>query len=456
MYVPEGRPLFRRQSRRSSPYRIYLLLIMLVGSLFVYRGWASGQVEPLFLPTPTPTRIPYSYVLEAQTRFEAGDLKGAIEAYQRAIELDPQNAELLAELARLQTYASTLETSDTGKSAVLTSALENIDRAVELNPDSSLVHAVRAFVLDWNANPLLVSAEERDKLLNEADQSAIRAIDLDRNNALALAYYAEIQADQFRLQDAEQTIQFAIEADPNLMDVHRVSAYVQESNGRYSDAIGEYEKALAITPNLTYLHMMIGYNYRTIAGGMVKWEERQQQTYMYELALNAFARVVDINKQLGIKDPIPYVAIAKTYAQQGEFLISSLNILTALEYAPNDPAMYGEAGIIFYKARNYETSELALTCAVRGCDADISCEVRQCNRETDPPIEIQGLPLSDGSKWYYIHYGSVKAALHRKTDLKCPDALEAFGEIRSAYSNDTLLMSIVKVGEDTCDFFGYR
>jgi tetratricopeptide (TPR) repeat protein len=203
--------------------------------------------------------------------------------------------------------------------------------------------------------------------------------------------------------------------------------------------------------------MNIGYNYRTLG---YSWELKNTifpppPNPFYEKALNSFAKVTDINKQLGIKDPVPYIAISKTYAQMGEFLAASLNIQTALEYSPEKADIYGEAGQIFKRARNYESSELALQCAVRGCDPDVSCEVRQCNTESNPPITISKIDLTEGSKWYYLDYGSVLAALHRPTAPKCEEAMQVFKELRQKMSSDELAMSIVEQGESICQSYGY-
>ncbi|HZW02462.1 MAG TPA: hypothetical protein VFF68_00940, partial [Anaerolineaceae bacterium] len=92
MYVPQGKSIFRKSQRRSNPYRVVFLLTVLIAVLFIYRTYASGAVAPPFSPTPTPTRIPYSYALEADTRFRSGDLDGAISAYEEAIRMDPDNA----------------------------------------------------------------------------------------------------------------------------------------------------------------------------------------------------------------------------------------------------------------------------------------------------------------------------------------------------------------------------
>ena len=75
-------------------------------------------------------------------------------------------------------------------------ALESIDRAKEIDPDNSEVLAIRAFVLDWNANPFLVDPETEEDLLNRAESEALMALQIDSANTLALAYYAEVLVSQ--------------------------------------------------------------------------------------------------------------------------------------------------------------------------------------------------------------------------------------------------------------------
>ena len=65
------------------------------------------------MATPTPTRTADSYLMEADAHFNAGlvediDRVDAIEAYNQALVLEPDNAQAWAELARLQTYSSSL------------------------------------------------------------------------------------------------------------------------------------------------------------------------------------------------------------------------------------------------------------------------------------------------------------------------------------------------------------
>ena len=129
-----------------------------------------------------------------------------------------------------------------------------------------------------------------------------------------------------------------------------------------------------------------------------------------------------------------------------------INVKQALDFTPANPDVYGQLGIIYHKSRNYEGAIPALQCAIEGCDAEQSCEVRECNPEVDPMISISGLPLSDSTSVYYFTYGSVLSALHRVGDDKCERALVIFDQLRATYADEPTIMSIVRAGEEICNF----
>jgi len=438
MYLQGKEPTFRKTNKKSNIYRILVLVVLIVFFMTVLIGIVNGEVQPLFMPTPTPTRTTHSFVVEGETHFAAGDLDAAIGAFQKATELDPDDPELYTNLARIQTYSSSLLTTDAERSQRLQEALDSINRAKELAPNNSQVLAVRAFVLDWNSNPFLVDEETSEDLLNEAEAEAVLALQLDNTNTLALAYYAEILVDQKKWNQAQQYIQQAVEHDPTLMDVHRIQAYTYETLGEYNLAIQEYKKAVDIMPNLTFLYISIGRIYRYLQ--------------LYDQALEYFSTAANLNEQLGIKDPIPYLAIANTYAQDGEFFIAALNVHEALTFTPANPDVYGQLGVIYHKSRNYEGAIPALECAIEGCDAEQSCEVRQCDPDVDPMVTVEGLPLTGSTVVYYFTYGSVLSGLHREGDDKCDKAMEVFAQLRSGYPDDPTIMSIVRAGEEICTY----
>lgn len=438
--------LFRKGRPRSNPFHILILLFLIIAGLYIWLGYEREEIASPFAPTPTATRMPSSYVLEAETQFKAGNLKAAIDAYDEAAKLEPNNAELIAEQARIQTYYSGLANTDAIAKQRLTDAKTSIDIATEIDPQSSFVQAVRAFVYNWNSNPTH-AGEDSGMYMAQAEQAAMTALQLDSQNALALAYYAEILIDNLKYEQAIQNVRQALERDPTLMDVHRVAGYVQESSGDYEGAIEAYKEAIEITPNFTPLYIQIGTNYRTLGLRSTNTVRAKQ---MYDEALRYYEMAVNINKRIGVEDPIPYLAISRTYSQMGEFFAAALNVRTALDMRPEDPDIYGQLGLVYFRSRNYESAIPALKCAVYGCTAAESCEVRRCNEDVDPPIEITGLPLTGGSVIYYYTYGSVLAGMHRPGLDYCDRSAEVLADVRAAFGDDDEIMAIIIPSEEIC------
>jgi tetratricopeptide (TPR) repeat protein len=467
MNVYPRRPLFHRKPQ-SNIYRMFLWVMLILGGVWMIQQINRGEIKPLFEPTPTPTRSVDSYLLEGDANFTAGDVGGAIIAYQEAVRQNPNDALTWAKLARIQTYSSEFLIINQDKIDRLTEALESADRAVELAPESSFGRAVRAFVLDWNANSTLYPGDPQkvQKFLIEAEQEALTALQLDTNNTLALAYYAEISLDQQKWDQAQQYIEQALarEDADQWMDVHRINAYLLESLGDYNLAITEYDKAISIEPNFTFLHRRAGANYRTLAFAIANREGVEAAKPTYQRSLEYFERAARINEQIGVKDPGPYLSIARTYSQLGEFFIAARNAQKALEFQPTNADIYGQLGVIYFRSRNYEGSIFSFECAIRGCEGDKSCQGRgleKCNPELGPEFEehiIEGLPIAPNTIVYYYTYGSVLAALSRPRDNKCEPAMEVFGEVRAelnanleAYADGReTIINIIEAGETIC------
>ncbi len=406
--------------------------------------------------TPTPPRSLNSYALEGQTHFQAGNLEKAIEAYRNAISINPEDADLRAELARIQVYSTSQITVDARKRERFEEALATIDEGLAISPQSSNLFAVKAFALDWYSGSG-AAGEAWQEYLIKGEQAAVEALQYDNTNALALAYYAELMIDQLKYSQAQQYITQALERDDSLMDVHRVNGTVQEASANYTQAIEEYKKAIAITPNLNFLYLSLGANYRKLANLA---EITTEQNYYFDLALESFAKAAAINDQLGVNDPIPLISIANTYVQQGEFFAAARNMLKAVEFSPEDPTVYGQLGVVYYKARNYEGSILPLRCAVRGCTAEESCLVRnggaECDPEDIPDIPITGLELTNNSVIFYYIFGSVLAGLHQPSNGYCVEAMDVFDEITAMFASDETIMGIVREGQTICGFYGFK
>ena len=436
MYIHERKNLFRNPRGTSNPYFVMGILLIVVILIAVVRAFAQGEIWPPFIPTPTPTRTINSYVIEGDTHFQAGNLDLAIDSYRKALMLEPHNSHIRANLASIMVYSSYTMTTDQERLDRLEEALAVIDLAKEDDPINSEVLGIRASVLSSLANSNL-SEEEKLEYRNQAESEALFAIQYDNNNRLAKAYYAEILIDQFKYEQANDYITQAREGDgENMMDVCRIQAYIYEMFREYNLAIEWYKKASELTPNLTFLYNRIGVLYRHL---------RQ-----YETALEYFAKAANLNNQLGLADPIPYMAIANTYIRMGEAMAASRNAYRALEINPYNADTYGQVGVIYYRARNYEGAILMLRCAVMGCDALQSCEAR----EDDPcesDIVIKPLPLTNSTVLYYYTFGSALAGLHRPgIDDNCAEAAIVFAKIREKFSDNEDVMKIVRPSENIC------
>lgn len=442
--LPDDDHLFRAP-KSSHPIRIYFLLMLILVGAFILRGVNAGSIQKPFLPTPTSTRTANSFAMEGETQFQAGNIQASVDAYRRAAELEPGNSTILAELARIQTYSSNLLTTDAQKKQRLEEAIQSAEKAVELNPEDSTAQAILSLVYDWYSIPLYSGAES-DNYVFKAEQASAKALQLDSNNVLAVAFRSEIYMRQLRYKDALDFAERAVAMDNTSLDAYRVYGFVLESQGgRYGEAIEAYKKAAEINPNLTFLYLSIGVNYRQL-------EQNDE-------ALNYFALAAKINEKNEVKDPIPYLAIAKTYSQMGEFFSAGRNVMKALEITPQDPTVYAQLGLVYFRARNYEGSIPAFACAVDGCTALESCIVLQDCTEDDPPEEapdypIVGLPLSESTVVYYYSYGSVLSAMHREGTGYCERALKVFNTVRKEYSNNEGVMNIVRTGEEICASYG--
>ena len=72
---------------------------------------------------------------------------------------------------------------------------------------------------------------------------------------------------------------------------------------------------------MTFLYIRIGQNFRE----GIRNPDR---------ALDYFDRAAKINEGLGVHNPVPYIEIARTYTQLGQFFAASINAEKALAFDP--------------------------------------------------------------------------------------------------------------------------
>lgn len=362
-----------KKRRRSNPWRILLLFLLVGGALYVNQVVVPAT-PPLFIPTPTPTRSPESYISDAENLLSEGRISLAVDAYYEAIKADPQNASNYITLARLLIYTARYD-----------AAIQNAENALLINPNNSMAHALRGWAKGFLGEYL------------DAESALNRAIEIDPNNYAAYAYLAEVLA--LKIQDGLDdigTLDKAVEASRTAMDLNRnaletlrARGVILELTGNYAEAAAEFEGAVNINPNIADLHLALGRNYRFIG--------------VYDKAVEEFNRANALNP----KDALPDSYIARTYLTIGDYAKAIQYAEQALKDDPTDPYLYGNLGTMLYRNEQYQQAIDAFRIAIQG----------GVNEEGDI---IEGLPLDAGRiSEYYQLFG---LALARSAN--CSDAIQ--------------------------------
>lgn len=375
MYLRGSKLRMDRKRRRSNPFTIMILAVLVAGAIYV-NSVVVPQTQPLFIPTPTATIAPESYIAQAEAQANEGKLLQAIQTYENAIKSDPKNGSIYLAMAKLQVYTNQF-----------TEAIDNTGLAMVINPNNSAALALRGYAEALNG----------DYLQGEADVA--EALDLDPNSAVSYAYRAEILAlrsatatgDAESLTQAREVIKDALRLGPDLLETHRAYGVVLEMTSNYSEAVDEFSKAIEINPYIADLHIYLGRNYRTI------------DPPDYSAAIREFTQATTLNPT----DPSAYNYLARTYTTQGDYAHAIQYGLKAIEFGPTDPYLYGNLGSVYYRQKDYPRAVETLRYVVHGGTA--------ASGETVEGIPLDYWPVSE----YYYFYG---LALARQQE--CGEALE--------------------------------
>jgi tetratricopeptide (TPR) repeat protein len=361
MYLSGSKWNTRRRRRRSNPWRV-LGLLLLIGALLYLNSFILPTAPPLFVSTAVPTRSPASLALEGESLFQAGKLAQAEAAYREAIAIDPQDPNHYIELARIQVFAGDYA-----------EAVSNSSNAVLLDPNSARANAVMGWALDFQA-----FADPELATTLDALERVEKAVELDPDSALVRAYYAEIIIDDDleAYVRAREQAELAVRLDPNLLEAQRALGYVWERTSNYAEAFEAYQNALRINPNLAVLHIALGNMY--FVQGQV-----QEAIRSYTTATT-----------LAPDDIVPNQLIARAYAQVGEFGKASQFAQAAVDLQPTNPRLHGDLGRMYYKNGEYDAAIASLSLAIEG---GTDSEGRQ----------VSGLPMDPGDpivvEFYYMY-----------------------------------------------------
>lgn len=377
-----------KRRHRTNPIT-FVLLLLAVGAFFYINQVVVPSTPPLFVPTPTPTRAPETYVSEAQALEDEGKISQAIATYKEAVQVDPTNVAVNVTLARLE-----------ATNGSYTDAIMHAENALLVNANNAMAHAVRGWALGLSGDYL-------------AAQSALnRAIQIDPNNAVPYAYMAEIlarmqQEGKGSLSTIDEAINYSRKArdfGPNLLETHRARGIILEITGENAEAITELEAAIAVNPNIAELHIMLGRNYVAI-GDDAKAEEQYYKA-----------------NSLNPADPWPDVYMSRLYLRMGDYAKAIQFAEQSIENDPGNTFFYINLGTMYYKNLMYPDAIKTFRLGLRG-------------GTTEAGTELPGSPLSGDNVDAYYFYGLALARAN-----ECNEAVEIAQLLQQTVPNDDIAM----------------
>jgi tetratricopeptide (TPR) repeat protein len=400
MYLRGSKWSMARKRKRRRPLLIIVLIVMVAGAAYVDR-FIVPTTPPLFIPTPTPTRSPDSFLNEASDLIQKGKINQAIETYKEAVKADPRNPAVYVTLARWQVLYGDYQ-----------GATDNVQNALLLNPNHALAMAVRGWILGLQGDSAAGQVEIE------------KSLEIDPNSALAYAYLAEIY--KIKLESGKEDINTrdqigaiskkALELDSSLLEVHRARGLVLEVTGNYNDAITELETAVSMNENLADLHLALGRNYNAAE--------------IYDKAEYEFGRAIALKPD----DSEAYAELSRMYLKLGQFGKGTQYSEQAVQKDPKDPYLRSLVGSFYYKTGDYKAAITSLRLAVNGGMSDEGVQVE--------PIALDN---SIASINLFTRYGISLAKANQ-----CGEALKVSQKMSEVVGDNEDAMYNAQVIIDTC------
>jgi len=215
-----------------------------------------------------PSVNPDAYDAYLRGRFywtNRGDLHKSIEAYQQAIQKDPQYALAYAGLASAYALLGQVPYDDIPPREAKPKARKAAERALQLDPELAEAHAVLAnvaFSYDWN--------------FDLAEREFQRAITLGPNDPTPHLWYGHFCIVRNRLSQALEENSRTLELDPVLPLFNTVRAEIRYNMRDYDAAIEQVRRTIDQYPNYPLAYIWLGSAYR--------------QKSMYPEALDSFSQ----------------------------------------------------------------------------------------------------------------------------------------------------------------------
>ncbi len=195
---------------------------------------------------------------EGMIIFNKGRCEEALEAFNKALEINPQNEVALANKGAVL--------SDLGRHE---EALNAFDKALEMNPQNRIILS--------NRGAALGNLGRYEEALNALD----KALEINPQNEVALANKGAVLSDLGRHEEALDSLNKALEINPQNDNTLSNKGLVLRFLGRHEESLEAFNKALEINPQNEF--------------GLSRKGETLGRLGRYEEALEAFNKVLEID-----------------------------------------------------------------------------------------------------------------------------------------------------------------
>ncbi len=330
-----------RYPRRGPSCLLVIFVIFGIAvSLYVIQN--AEDVRSAIIPTPTaePTRSATEFAVLAELSREDGSYTEAINFYNQAIEQDPTNPQFYIRIVSLLAQEHSSE-----------EAVDRAEQATVLDPENDAVWtaAAAAYLAEGDRLSDLGDTNAANLQYANAAQAARKAININPNNATALAYAAGgtvLQGDPEKYEQAQLFADDAVRIEPNNPIARYYMATVFTYQGRYTEAAEQYQLGIEADRTNTALHIGLAYNYYGTGS-------TSEAILSFEDAL-----AIDPNNAEA------YDGLAYMFLQLGDAPTAETNALEATRLNPDMARAQGRLGEAYFLQNNYPDAVAALEKAV--------------------------------------------------------------------------------------------
>jgi TolB-like protein/Tfp pilus assembly protein PilF len=243
-YTGDLRDILRVQDEVASDVASHIRVALPVGSVSA----AAAK------PKPSRSVNPDAYDAYLRGRFywtNRGDLHKSIDAYQLAIQKDPNYALAYAGLASAYALRGQVPYDDMSPRDAKPKAREAAERALQLDPQLAEAHSVLAnvsFSYDWN--------------FDAAEHEFQQALALGPNDPTAHLWYSHYCLLRNRLQQAHEENSRTLELDPVSPLFNTVRAEIYYHARQYDEAVAQGRQIIEQYPSYWLAYIWLGSAYR--------------------------------------------------------------------------------------------------------------------------------------------------------------------------------------------------